>query len=209
MELLTLWTIVILLLTTIWIGMARETRLASGGYILQMLFILILYARNIEGLRDPLLWLSWAGMAIIRLIGVPLIIRHYLPTLWWKERVMQDLLNPQGAAFLFGILAATGFFTGSFALSSPLAGGVLGMLLVGLAIVLLKHDPSKQIFGLLTADNSVDLILINLLDKTTLDAELAIYTSVFLAVFCLVLLARILHYRSDLRSTRELSQLRG
>ena len=122
---------------------------------------------------------------------------------------MPDLLNPQGAVLLYGLLAAAGFCTGSLTLSSPLVGGALGMLLVGLAIVLLKHDPSKQIFGLLSADNAVDLLLINLLGKAALSAEIAIYTSVFLAAFCLVLLARILHYRSDLRSTRELAQLRG
>lgn len=205
----TIWVIVALLGFTVWIGIARETRLALNGYIFQMVCVLVLYFYIIYPTGEPATWAGWAAMAIIRLIAIPILIQRFLKGAWWNERNMKDLTNAQAAIIIYVFLAAVGFILGNYLLKSVIVGGALGMLLLGMGIVILKHDPTKQIFGLLSADTAADLLIIKVLSKMTFLAETAIYAAVFLAVLCMVILVKVIEVRTKERLVHTLTNLRG
>jgi hydrogenase-4 membrane subunit HyfE len=208
-DLFTFWVVVALILFTIWIGIVRETRLALMGYILQMISVLALYMHEIIVTKEYDAFIGWGAMAAIRLIAIPILIRVFLRDGWWHERVLNDVVQPRTAVLIYALLAAFGFVMGSYAMKSAVIGGAIGMLLLGIGIVLLKHDPSKQIFGLLSADTAADLLIIEIMDRMTYVTESLIYLSVFLATLCLVILVKAIETRTNGRSTKHLTNLKG
>jgi hydrogenase-4 membrane subunit HyfE len=208
-DLFTFWVVVALILFTIWIGIVRETRLALMGYILQMISVLALYMHEIIVTKEYGAFIGWGAMAAIRLIAIPILIRVFLRDGWWHERVLNDVVQPRTAVLIYALLAAFGFVMGSYAMKSAVIGGAIGMLLLGIGIVLLKHDPSKQIFGLLSADTAADLLIIEIMDRMTYVTESLIYLSVFLATLCLVILVKAIETRTNGRSTKHLTNLKG
>lgn len=209
MDLFTFWIVIALILFTIWIGIVRETRLALLGYILQMAGVLALYLHEILVTGGYEAFWGWGAMAVIRLIAIPLLIRAFLKGGWWRERVMSDMIPQRSAVPVYALLAVFAFFIGGYAAKSAVVGGALGMLLLGIGIVLIKHDPSKQIFGLLSADTAADLLLVEIMRRMTVLCETLIDLSVFLAAFCLVLLVKAIETRTHSRSVRHLTNLRG
>lgn len=209
MGLFSLWTVTALILFTIWIGIARETRLTMIGYILQMLSILALYLYQICLTHEYAALIGLAAMFIIRLVAIPLLIRAFLKDGWWSERVMNDLISARSEILLYVLLAAFGFVLGNHVMGSAIVGGAVSMLLLGMGIVLVKHDPSKQIFGLLSADAAADLILIEIMSRLNYVLESLIYLAVFLAVLCMVILVKMIETRTNYKSVKRLMNLKG
>lgn len=209
MGLFSLWAVIAIILFTIWIGVARETRLAMVGYILQMLSVLALYLYQICLAREYAALIGFGAMLIVRLIAIPLLIRAFLKDGWWNERVMNDLISARTAIILYALLAAFGFVLGNHVMGSAIVGGAVGLLLLGMGIVLIKHDPSKQIFGLLSADAAADLILIEIMSHLNYVIESLIYLAVFLAVLCMVILVKMIETRTNDKSVKRLTNLKG
>lgn len=209
MGLFSLWAVIAIILFTIWIGVARETRLAMIGYILQMLSVLALYLYQICLAHEYAALIGFGGMLVVRLVAIPLLIRAFLKDGWWNERVMNDLISARTAIILYALLAAFGFVLGNHVMGSAIVGGAVGLLLLGMGIVLIKHDPSKQIFGLLSADAAADLILIEIMSRLNYVIESLIYLAVFLAVLCMVILVKMIETRTNDKSVKRLTNLKG
>ncbi|VBB09758.1 Hypothetical protein LUCI_5056 [Lucifera butyrica] len=209
MELFSLWMVVMLILFTIWIGMVRETRLALTGYVLQMGCVLALYFAKIYFSADAAAWSGWFAMAAIRFIAIPVLIRAILSKDWWNDRNMRERFSAQFAVLVYVFLAVLGLVIGNYVFQSTLVGGALGLLLLGISIAMLKYDPSKQLFGLLSADTAADLLLIEALDRITVFPETAIYLAVLWAALSITILVNLIGWRIKEHSIYKLTSLKG
>lgn len=207
MDLIPSWVNVALILFTVWIGVVRETRLAMTGYILQVVSLLVLYLYQIFQTGESSAFIGWSALLIIRLIAIPILIYSFLKKSWWHDRVTSDLIDVRKAVPLYAFLAIFGFMMGRG--TGNFIGTAVSVLLLGISIVLLKHDPSKQVFGILSVDAAGDLMVIYFLNRLPLFFEILIYLIILWSAVCMVILVKSIERRTKVRSVKQLTNLKG
>lgn len=188
---LTLWVFLLALVLAVYVGVAREGRLAIGGYVLQTVLVAIAYGIIAARTGDTGIWWALAGLVAIRIVAIPALIYRLFPRDLIHYRSNHMLMNPTFALFLNLLLAASGIGVGVATLGGRLGllyGIGLAVLLVSIAVVALNHYALKQIVGILSGDNAVDLIASLTLSRVAVIADFAVFVDVAIAVFLLTFL---------------------
>jgi len=204
------WLYILVLLLAIWNGIARELRNGLSGYLLQTAFIAILYGVAATRYQDVGMWTAFAGLVVLRGIVIPAILTKGLPHGIIHDRLGGFLLTPTYLILVYLFVASVSFglvSTTNSPWAIPLGAG-LATLLVGLLSVALSHDAGKQVLGLMTADNGIDLCVVTILPRITALGDYVMFLDITLTVFLLVILMLRLRNEQSL-SIKDYHQLRG
>lgn len=198
------------LLFGVWIALARETRVAVNGYRIQTSVVALLFLLTAVQTRDFFMWLDLAGLVILRMVLIPWLLRRYLQGELWSARRTSEVLSPTYALILYVVLGALGLGIGQGVQRGTTGidfGLALSLFLISVATVAIAHHTPKQVMGILSADNGVDLAIVLTLSRFSVMAEYAIFVDVTLAALCLSIMVLRLkeygnshaHYFNDLK----------
>lgn len=205
-----IWLFALVYFIGIWIAIARETRLCIAGYVLQTSAVAALYLIGAIHINSADVWAGFCGIVIIRLLLIPWLLRRWLSHDLLMRRELEYTITPAFAVGLYVLLGLVGF--GVFDSVGGAGGADIGFsiaaLLTGIAMTAICLHTPKQILGLLSADNGVDLAVTVTLARVSVWADYAIFVDVAIAVALLAML--LLRLQADGRSnTRDLNELRG
>ncbi|MCL6625280.1 hypothetical protein [Alicyclobacillus shizuokensis] len=195
------WFYLPVFLLALWIGVARELRNCQIGYLMQTALIAALYAIQAVQNGDPGMWIAFGGLVVIRGVLIPLFIYSRLSRETLLARDIGFVTSPTFlliAFFCLGAVAA-GFATAWHGVLAVRFGLALATLLVGLAGVALTHQAGHQLFGLLSADNGVDLAVAAVLSRIPVAADYLIFIDVALAAILFVVMMHRLTQAGSLR----------
>ena len=156
------------------------------------------------------MWLDLAGLVILRMVLIPWLLRRYLQGELWSARRTSEVLSPTYALILYVVLGALGLGIGQGVQRGTTGidfGLALSLFLISVATVAIAHHTPKQVMGILSADNGVDLAIVLTLSRFSVMAEYAIFVDVTLAALCLSIMVLRLkeygnshaHYFNDLK----------
>ena len=202
---------VLVLLLGIWIAVARETRVAVHGYLFQTSVVALLYFFGALETKDLMVWVDLFGLVILRIGVIPWLLYRLLQGDLYTARRTEEVLASSYSLALYAVLAAIGLGVGKNLQSGTMGidfGIALSVLLIGLATVAIAHHAPKQVIGILSVDNGIDLAVVLTLTRFTVVTEYAVFVDVALAVLCLSLMVlRLSTYGQP--HTHHFNELRG
>ncbi|MCL6452587.1 MAG: hypothetical protein K6T78_03045 [Alicyclobacillus sp.] len=204
------WLGLLVFLLALFIGVARELRTCQLGYLLQTACIVVLYGAKALHTGDADMWAAFAGLVVIRGGLIPIIIRWKLPPVLMDARENRFVAAPTFLLMAFCVLGAVSagvatVWAGRFAVPF---GFALGTLLAALAGVALTHQAGQQMFGLLSAENGIDLAVAAILSRIPVGVDDLIFVDIALAtMLSVVLLVRL--KASGSTRLHDLRELRG
>lgn len=198
------------LLFGVWIALSRETRVAVNGYRVQTAVVALLFLLTAIETRNPMIWVDFLGLVVLRMGVIPWVLHRYLQGDLWSARQTSEVLTPTYALTLYVVLGAMGLGIGKSVQSGTTGldfGLALSVFLISLATVAVAHHTPKQVMGILSADNGIDLAIVLTLSRFSVVADYAVFVDVTLAALCLSLMVLRLkaygnshaHYFSDLK----------
>ncbi len=204
------WIYVIALMLAVYIGVVREVRLAIGAYVLQTFLVACAYALAAISLKDQSIWWAVLGLIVLRMILIPWLMYRIVPRDMFLARNNHTLISPTFAMLVYLLLTAVGvgIVSSILGLSGLDMGLALAILLVAIGIIAISHHALKQIMGILSADNAVDLLASLTLSRIALMADYMVFLEVTIAVVLLSLLM-VRHRRHGYKDVRHMSELKG
>ncbi len=210
MENLSVWIFLLALFLAVYIGMAREGRLAIGGYVAQTVMVVVIYGISAMKSGDAGIWWAMVGLFVIRVVVIPGVVMRFFTKNQTNYRSSPMVMTPTFALLLYVLLASIGIGIGMvMGTSGGLFEGLsLAVLLVSIGVVAVNHQAIKQIFGILSGDNAVDLLISLTLSRVAVAADYVVFIDVSIAVYLLSILT-IRHRHHGQQNISHMNELKG
>lgn len=207
-----IWITLLVLLLGIWIGIVRELRNGLLAYLVQTLLIVVLYLSDTVRAQSLDMLMACIGLVGARVIIIPLVLRNRLSDKYLRNRYNLFVVSPAYVVLVslgLGVLAiAVAAALGWHQVLALSFGLALATLLVGLATVTFSEHAGRQVLGLLSADNGVDVAIAAVLSHVSMGSDYIIFVDITLAVILFVILILRMDHTGSL-NLRDYHKLRG
>ena len=187
---------------------------AAQSALISVLAVVIAADRNL-----PDLYVLAALSAGLKVVAVPLVLRHLLPATADEEETAgvagSQTVSPATAVLAGIVLAAFGFFSfgglhvhGRAAPATALAIAA-AMMLVAFGLMIVRRDVASQAIGFLALENSISLAALVVAAGLPLILETAFLFDLLVAIVVFGMLIRAHHARAESLSTADLTRLQG